>query len=128
MSEAIHVAVQADHPDACLLLDAYHLFRGNSGFHGLKLLCGSAMHVFHMNDYPAAPAREEMTDAHRIYPGDGVAPMDSDSSRPVCHRLPRSAIAGTVQSRLLGAGRRCRSLRTGLEKMRAAVQKALASS
>ena len=121
MSEAIFVAVQADHPDACLLLDAYHLFRGNSGFHGLKLLCGSAMHVFHINDYPAEPAREELTDAHRIYPGDGVAPLDQILRDLQAHGLPRSAIAGTVQSRLLAARRPAgRSHRPGKDACRRA--------
>ena len=29
-----------------------------------------------MNDYPAAPPREQITDAARVYPGEGVAPLD----------------------------------------------------
>jgi len=28
-----------------------------------------------MNDYPAVPDRSKVTDAQRIWPGDGVAPM-----------------------------------------------------
>jgi sugar phosphate isomerase/epimerase len=28
-----------------------------------------------MNDYPAEPGREAITDADRVYPGDGVAPL-----------------------------------------------------
>ena len=32
------------------------------------------MHCFHVNDFPATPPREQLTDAHRVYPGDGVAP------------------------------------------------------
>ena len=42
---------------------------------GLRLLGGAAVQVFHMNDYPADPPREKITDAHRVYPGDGVAPI-----------------------------------------------------
>src|SRR5256885_13295695 len=30
----------------------------------------------HFNDYPAEPSREKIKDEHRIYPGDGVAPID----------------------------------------------------
>ena len=75
LSEAIFVAVETGRPDACLLLDAYHLFRGGSGFATLGLLNGAAMHVFHINDYPAEPEREKMTDAHRLLPGDGVGPL-----------------------------------------------------
>jgi len=31
--------------------------------------------IFHINDYPAAPPREAITDADRVYAGDGVAPL-----------------------------------------------------
>jgi sugar phosphate isomerase/epimerase len=33
------------------------------------------MHVMHVNDYPGEPTREKITDAMRVYPGDGVAPL-----------------------------------------------------
>jgi len=75
LSEAIFVAVETGRSDACLLLDAYHLFRGGSGFTGLRLLNGAAMHVFHINDYPDKPEREEMNDSYRVLPGDGVCPL-----------------------------------------------------
>lgn len=75
LSESTFVAVEAGHPQSCLLPDIYHLFKGGSDFAGLELLSGQAIHVFHVNDYPAAPARAEQTDAHRVYPGDGVAPL-----------------------------------------------------
>lgn len=75
LSEALFVAVESGRPDACLLLDAYHLFRGGSGFDGLRLLNGAAMHMFHINDYPAEPEREQLKDSHRLLPGDGVCPL-----------------------------------------------------
>ena len=31
--------------------------------------------VVHMNDYPARPPRSEISDADRVFPGDGVAPL-----------------------------------------------------
>jgi sugar phosphate isomerase/epimerase len=33
------------------------------------------MRVFHMNDYPAEPSRQQIGDGDRVYPGDGVAPL-----------------------------------------------------
>jgi sugar phosphate isomerase/epimerase len=42
---------------------------------GIKLLGRDSVHVFHFNDYPADPPREKATDADRVYPGDGVAPL-----------------------------------------------------
>jgi len=69
------VALEARHPKACILPDVYHLHKGGSEFHGLKMLSGSAVQVFHVNDYPADPPRAAITDAHRVFPGDGVAPL-----------------------------------------------------
>ncbi|QDT33082.1 sugar phosphate isomerase/epimerase family protein [Thalassoglobus polymorphus] len=74
LGEAVFVAVESGHPDACVLPDVYHIFRGGSSFDGLGLLNGNAVHCFHFNDYPATPARLEMNDSNRVYPGDGVAP------------------------------------------------------
>jgi sugar phosphate isomerase/epimerase len=58
-----------------ILADVYHLFRGNSGFESLKMIDGSVIEIFHMNDYPGDIPREKQEDKDRIYPGDGVAPL-----------------------------------------------------
>jgi sugar phosphate isomerase/epimerase len=75
LSEAADVAIAADHPKACVLADVFHLYKGGSGFHGLRLLSAQAIQVIHMNDYPAAPPRETIADRDRVFPGDGIAPM-----------------------------------------------------
>lgn len=76
LGPAAMVALETGHPDACILADAYHLYKGGSAFSGVRLLSASALHVFHINDYPADPPRETVTDAHRVFPGDGVAPLE----------------------------------------------------
>jgi 2-keto-myo-inositol isomerase len=76
LSEVLFVAAAAQHPDACVLPDVYHLYKGGSMFHDLGLLSGKKIHVFHMNDYPDIP-REKINDADRVYPGDGIAPIAS---------------------------------------------------
>jgi 2-keto-myo-inositol isomerase len=75
LGEAACVAIETAHPKACILPDVYHLYRGGSDFGGVKLLGPAAIHVFHFNDYPADPPRARVTDADRVYPGDGVAPL-----------------------------------------------------
>ncbi len=75
LSEAALVAMEAAHPKACILPDVYHLHRGGSSLDGVGLLSPRAIHVFHFNDYPADPPREKLTDADRVYPGDGSAPL-----------------------------------------------------
>ncbi len=75
LGEAAQVAIETGHPRACILPDVFHLFKGRSPLEGIRLLSPAAVHVFHVNDYPAHPAPEKQTDADRVYPGDGVAPF-----------------------------------------------------
>jgi sugar phosphate isomerase/epimerase len=75
LADAAYVAISAGEPDACVLADVFHLHKGRSAFGGLRLLRGHHLPVFHMNDYPGSPPPETITDADRVYPGDGVAPL-----------------------------------------------------
>ncbi len=75
LGQAMAVAAAADDKDAKILADVYHLFRGGSGFEGMKMLDGHAIDIFHMNDFPADIPRTEQQDKDRVMPGDGGAPM-----------------------------------------------------
>ena len=75
LADALAIAAWTDHPNVEFLLDVYHLFRGGSPFEGLALLNGRKIGGFHVNDYPADPPREELEDHHRVYCGDGIAPL-----------------------------------------------------
>jgi len=75
MGQVLMIAANANDPDARILPDVYHLFRGGSGFECLKMLNGNFVEIFHMNDFPGSKPREEQNDADRVYPGDGVAPL-----------------------------------------------------
>lgn len=57
MGEVAFVGIEAAHPQACFLLDVYHIFKGGSDFEGLAMFAGGRMHNFHVNDYPADPPR-----------------------------------------------------------------------
>ena len=74
--EALFVASESGHPKAVILADVYHFFKGGSDFNALKTLNGECMQMFHVNDYPANFLREKINDSHRVFPGDGVAPLD----------------------------------------------------
>lgn len=75
LSDVLFVAAEANLPNARLLLDVYHLYKGGSGITALPLVGKPAIEVFHINDYPATLPPAQITDADRIYPGDGVAPL-----------------------------------------------------
>lgn len=124
LGETMLVALESQHPQACVLLDVYHLYKGGSEFATLRLLSGAAMHCFHMNDYPADPPRETIRDADRVYPGDGIAPLKS-----ILADLLATGFRGFLSLELFHPGywqqEALTVARTGLEKMRAAVASAL---
>lgn len=122
LGEAALVAIDSGHPQACILPDVYHLYKGGSHFEGLKLLRGTAIHVIHMNDYPADPPRDRISDAQRVYPGDGVAPLGA-----VFAALREIGFDGYLSLELFNREYWQKDAltvaRIGLEKMRAAVRK-----
>ena len=75
LGQGAALALDADDPDACLVMDTFHLYRGGSGFEGVGHMNGEFIAVFHWNDVPPTPPREELEDQHRIYPGDGILPL-----------------------------------------------------
>jgi 2-keto-myo-inositol isomerase len=123
LGECALVAVEAKHPQACILADVYHLHKGGSEFEGLALLSAASMQVIHMNDYPEKPARAEITDAHRVYPGDGVAPLV-----PMLRTLRRLGFRGVLSLELFNREYWKQNPLTvaqaGLEKMRALAKQA----
>ena len=125
LGEALFVATESGHPDACILADVYHIYKGGSDFRGLRMINGRAMHAFHMNDYPAQPARETISDAHRVYPGDGIAPLTD-----ILRELRSAGFSGMLSLELFNPEYwkqdALQVARTGLERMKAAVQKSLA--
>ena len=82
------------------------------------------MHVLHMNDYPAQPPRAQINDAARVFPGDGVAPLSL-----VLRTLHEGGFDGFLSLEVFNRDywRQDAHLvaRTGIQKMRAAVQSAL---
>jgi sugar phosphate isomerase/epimerase len=123
LGETAFVAIESGHPWACILPDVYHIYKGGSDFEGLALLSAGGIHVFHMNDYPSEPARPAITDAHRVYPGDGVAPLSR-----ILQLLFDNGFCGVLSLELFNKDyyRQDPKLvaKTGLEKMQAAVAKA----
>jgi 2-keto-myo-inositol isomerase len=74
LSEAVYVAIRSGVPNARLLLDPFHMYIGGSDIAGVGYLQGHAIGMVHVNDYPSQPAREIITDAERVFPGEGIAP------------------------------------------------------
>jgi len=75
LSDVLYVAAESGHPSARLLLDVYHIYKGGTSVDSLHLVGKAGLEIFHINDYPANIAPENISDPDRIYPGDGVAPI-----------------------------------------------------
>ncbi len=75
LGEATAVAINANHPEARVIPDTYHMHISKGGFEGLSLLDGDAIAIFQFADAPDSPAVDRLEDKHRVYPGDGVLPL-----------------------------------------------------
>ena len=89
------------------------------------MISGPGLSGFHINDYPSQPPRAEITDAHRVFPGDGSAPLDTlfRALRDIGYR---GMLSLEVFNREYWNQDALYVARDGLEKTRAAVQQALA--
>ena len=74
LEDALAVLKILGRPDAAVLADVYHTYRGGGSFEAFRSLSPDILPVLHMNDYPANPPRAKLVDADRVWPGDGIAP------------------------------------------------------
>ena len=121
LGDAARAAIDSAHPDACILADVYHLYKGGSPREGLRLLSARALPLLHVNDYPEIP-RAEITDADRVFPGDGVAPLTS-----ILRDLRSMGFSGFLSLELFNPEyyewEPLRVARTGMEKLREVVKR-----
>ena len=76
LSQAMDIAIQSQHPEARVIPDVFHMHIGGSGFEGLGHMDGDAIAIFQFNDAPASPPMGELKDSHRVFPGDGILPLE----------------------------------------------------
>jgi len=125
LGEALLVVAECGRPEACLLADVFHMYKGTGQFAGLHHLGASTLGLVHMNDYPAEPDRATATDADRVFPGDGIAPLGQ-----ILRDLKAAGYNGMLSLELFNRSYWEQDARwvakTGLRKMDQAVRAALA--
>lgn len=124
LGKASQIAIDADHPQAKVIPDVFHMHIGDSGFNGLRHLRGDFIAIFQFNDAPASPAKPELRDEHRVFPGDGILPLEQ------CLRdLAEIEFRGCVSLELYNPGYWQRDhteiAREGLEKTVRVIESAL---
>lgn len=127
VEKAVYVAIAAGHPDACFLGDVYHTYKGGCSFDGFRMLGAHAIQTFHMNDYPADPPRETIKDEHRVYPGDGIAPI-TELLKTFVELGAYPSLSLEVFNPSYWAQPADEVAKIGLEKMRASVAAALGNA
>lgn len=56
------------------VIDTFHFYAGNSTFEAIDSMKPEKLFIFHINDAEDLP-KEQLTDAHRLYPGTGILPI-----------------------------------------------------
>jgi 2-keto-myo-inositol isomerase len=56
------------------VLDTFHFYAGNSSYEAIAAMKPEKLFIFHINDAEDLP-KEQLTDAHRLYPGLGILPL-----------------------------------------------------
>jgi 2-keto-myo-inositol isomerase len=56
------------------VIDTFHFYAGNSTFEAIEKMNPEKLFIFHINDAENLP-KEQLTDAHRLYPGMGILPI-----------------------------------------------------
>jgi 2-keto-myo-inositol isomerase len=74
LKTGLDVVRRAQHPDAKLLIDVFHSFRGGTAVEDFALPKGDEVALVHINDVPAGDVFA-MADSDRVLPGQGVLPL-----------------------------------------------------
>ena len=127
LGESMFVVIESGHPKACLLPDVYHIYKGGSDHKGLQSISAKAIQVFHMNDYPADPPRDKIGDRDRIMPGDGIAPI-TQILQDLHANHSQAVLSLELFSPAYWEKDPLEVAKTGLEKMKNAVEKALGTT
>lgn len=123
MGQAAAIAIDADHPQAKIIPDVFHMLIGDSGFNGLKHMNGDFFAIFQFNDAPKGMAVSEMKDKDRVYPGDGILPLPQ-----ILRDLKSTGYTGCISLELYNpsywAQDHLRVAKTGLEKTLKVIEQA----
>lgn len=115
---ALRIMKNSGHPEATIVLDPFHDFRGGAGCEDIAKLTASQVAVCHFDDAPAEPQWNEQRDPDRVMPGDGIIDL-----RRFCVLLEQIGYDRWISLELfredLWEQDPLEVARSGLEKMRA---------
>ena len=122
LSQLMYVATQCGQPQTRLLIDVFHLYKGGSYVDALKLIGSNAIEIFHMNDYLANMPKTTITDADRVYPGEGIAPL-SNILKDLAHNRDHVVLSLELFNLAYYKQDAFTVMKMGLEKLKAVVDR-----
>jgi 2-keto-myo-inositol isomerase len=121
IDDAIDIIQRSGHPDATVVVDPFHCWRGGGPVSSLSKLNGRQIAISHFNDSPAEPAASVQEDSDRVMPGDGVVDL-----KFYCDQLASIGYNGYLSLELfredLWAKDPLEVAKLGIEKMRPFVE------
>lgn len=75
IEDGMEIMENSGHPDATIVLDPFHCFRGGGPIESIGKLTADQIAISHFNDSPAEPPREQQHDPNRVMPGDGIVDL-----------------------------------------------------
>ncbi len=91
---AWEILQSTDRPNLGMVVDTAHFYAGGSTLESVSALDTRRLVVLHINDVEDVP-RPEITDGHRLYPGDGVIPLPA-----ILRAFQRAGFDGVVSVEL----------------------------
>jgi 2-keto-myo-inositol isomerase len=82
LKAAREIVEAVNDPTVGLVIDAFHFYVGGSTWEMLDQLDPTRLFLVHLDDAEKNVPQEQLTDAHRVLPGDGVIPL-----RDLVHRV-----------------------------------------
>ena len=68
------IVEKTNRPNVGLVIDSFHFYAGNSTLESIERIKPDKIYIFHINDAENLP-KENLTDAHRLFPGLGILPL-----------------------------------------------------
>ena len=87
---AVEIVAETDRPNVGMVIDTFHFYAGGSKMPDLDRVPIEKLFVVHLNGCEDRP-RGELTDAHRLFPGEGVLPIGE-----ILHALRARGFDGTM--------------------------------
>lgn len=72
IDDAIDIIQRSGHPDATIVVDPFHCWRGGGSAASIRRLQAQQIAISHFNDAPSSPPANTQHDSDRVLPGDGA--------------------------------------------------------